>query len=55
MSDNQLINTIRASRKLNKLYNKMTVEQKRRLIATVDDTWHIEQIMKEILEDKNES
>jgi len=54
MSDNQIIREIRDSRRLSRLFDRMTVEQKRQLMAELDgDTWHILEVMVDILEDKD--
>lgn len=52
MSDNQLINSIRENRRLNRLWNKLTVEQKRRVLEIAEgELWHIDEVIEDVLEE----
>lgn len=52
MSDNQIIAYIRQRRALEKIWNGLTVPQRRQVLAELDnDVWHIEEVLENISEE----
>ena len=54
MTANLWIQHIRNDKRLSKLYDKLTTEERHRLFTECDnDTWHLAEIIEEILEDRS--
>ena len=52
MSDSQLIRYIRQRRELEKLWDALTTDQRRQVLAEADqDTWHINEILENVKAD----
>jgi len=53
LSEHQIINEIRESRKLRKLWDKLKSEDKREFIDSLEgDTWHLQEILEEFVAEK---
>lgn len=54
MTATKWIQHIRNDKRLSKLYDKLTTEERHRLFTETDgDVWHIDQVILDILEDRN--
>jgi DNA-binding ferritin-like protein len=52
-SEHQIINHIRDSSKLSKLWDKLSKESKRELITEIEgDIWHLKEILEEYVENE---
>lgn len=56
MSEHQIINHIRSIKRLNRIWQRLTNDQRRRVLYIADgDTWHIDEVLEFVAEEDGQN